>query len=214
MINCCPACVHMELDQQCTDIGSKAGFLWQPLDKKSCLYLSLGFSPVLPLFNFSSSPSSIYAYPSYHWPGSISFLQSLYSTLLGLTFFTFFTYHTSDILSFPSPLYLPTSSTLLSSPSLTPLTHSSHHPPDAVSHPLLLIPPMLHPAIYIGMAAPLFLGLSSSAFCGFFAWRSLGSGVWRCLEVASTWFFVGGGGYCEFSRHWEERAPCFFFSVV
>jgi hypothetical protein len=87
------------------------------------LYLGLGFSPVLPLFNLSSSPSAIYAYPSYHRPGSISFPQSLYSTPSHFFHF-FFTYHTTHILSFPSPLYLPTASTLLSSPSPhpTPLT--------------------------------------------------------------------------------------------
>ena len=159
-INRRPACVYMELDQQCTDICSQAGFLWHPSSKSlgfQYLYLGLGFSPVLPLFNFSSSRSAIYAYPSYHRPGSISFTQSLYSTRYH---FIFFTYHTSNILPFPSPLYLPTYLPLpyFPPPPPHPVTHSPHHPPDAVSHPLLLIPPTLRPAIYIGHGCSPFFG--------------------------------------------------------
>jgi hypothetical protein len=89
------------------------------------LYLGLGFSPVLPLFSLSSSLSAIYAYPSYHRPGSISFPQSLYSTPSHFFHFFFYLPHNAhSLLPLPSP-------------------HPTHpcHPPDAVSHPLLLIHP-------------------------------------------------------------------------
>lgn len=150
MINRRLACAYMELNQQCTDICSEAGFLRHPSSKSfQYLYPGLGFSPVLPLFNLLSS---------YLYISIISLTRIyLFSSISLPHFYFIFTYHTSHILSFPSSLYLPTSLPYFPPPpSLTPLTHSSH-PPDAVSHPSFSST-HLRPAIYIDTAAPLFLG--------------------------------------------------------
>ena len=177
MINRRPACVYMELDQQCTDICSKAGFLWHPLLKKSWFSVSLSrsrFSPVLPLFNLSSSRSAIYAYPSYHRPGSISFPQSLYSTLSHLSIFFYLPHIGHPFLPIASlPTYLLPTSYLTFLPLPHPVTRSL--PPSRRCLP----PPPSHPThtpscdLHWHGCSP-FLGLSSSVFLWFFAWRGVG----------------------------------------
>ena len=102
-------------------------FISVSISLQSCLYLTFRLLPHLFMY-------------IHHIIGQDPSLFLNLSTLLDLTLF-FFTCHTLNILSFPSSLYLPTYLYLTFLPSVT----QSLPPP-----PLLLIPPTLRPAIYIG----------------------------------------------------------------
>ena len=151
MINRRPACVHMELDQQCTDICSKAGFLWQPPPQKvlvfsifisvsvslqSCLYLIFRLLPQL----FMHIHHIIDQDPSL-------FLNL--STLLDITLFFLLTTHRTFCPSHRLSTYLPPLPYFPPPPSPHSVTLPTTLPTPSPTT-LLLIPPTLRPAIYIG----------------------------------------------------------------
>ena len=119
-------------------------FISVSVSLQSCLYLIFRLLPQL------------FMYIHHIIDQDPSLFLNLYSTRSHFTFFyvPHIEHSVLPIVSLPTYLlYL----TFLPLPH--PVTHSLlPHPPDAVSHPLLLIPPTLRPAIYIGHGCSPFFG--------------------------------------------------------